>query len=439
MRLSNIAGQLAVGAACLSGVSNAYATPENLARLAARDGLELNEIIEGLARLKERALLVDSSKPIQVDGAHEFRPPNVAAGDQRGPCPGLNALSNHGYFSRDGVVGFFEAIAGINGVFGMGIDLATLIAAMGLTGTGNPLSLNPGFSIGGKSPKSQNLLGNLLGLLGTPRGLDGSHNFIEADSSLTRDDLYITGDASTMNMDKFMEVHDKIPVGGALSVEGMGDIAAAAIKTSIATNPLFYYGPYTGLLVRNAGLLFGIRLLSNHSDEFPRGGNLDRENFKSLWGVTTNADGTLKYNRGWERIPSNWYRMRGDYNLVDLNLDLLSWIAKHPEIANIGGNMGTTNSFTGVDLQDLTGGALNAVKLLQGNNLVCFSLEIVKAFAPNSLSTLFATIAKPLQMINDAVGPPLLSLACPAMGELTAGGKALLDKYPGAKKSGFAL
>lgn len=48
----------------------------------------------------------------------------------------------------------------------MGIDLATTIAAMGLVGTGNPLSLKPGFSIGGKHPKSQNLLGNLLGLLG---------------------------------------------------------------------------------------------------------------------------------------------------------------------------------------------------------------------------------------------------------------------------------
>lgn len=48
----------------------------------------------------------------------------------------------------------------------MGIDLATAIAAMGVVGTGNPLSLKPGFSIGGKHPKSQNLLGNLLGLLG---------------------------------------------------------------------------------------------------------------------------------------------------------------------------------------------------------------------------------------------------------------------------------
>lgn len=54
----------------------------------------------------------------------------------------------------------------MNTVYGMGLDLATIIAAMGTVGGGNPLSLKPGFSIGGQSPKSQNLLGNLLGLLG---------------------------------------------------------------------------------------------------------------------------------------------------------------------------------------------------------------------------------------------------------------------------------
>lgn len=58
----------------------------------------------------------------------------------------------------------------------MGLDLATLIAAMGLTTTGNPLSLNPGFSIGGKSLKSQNLLGNLLGLLGASTYMLLLHN-----------------------------------------------------------------------------------------------------------------------------------------------------------------------------------------------------------------------------------------------------------------------
>lgn len=54
-------------------------------------------------------------------------------------------------------------------VFGMGVDLATILAIMGTVGVGNPLSLNPGFSIGGESSKSSNVLDNLLGLLGTFR------------------------------------------------------------------------------------------------------------------------------------------------------------------------------------------------------------------------------------------------------------------------------
>lgn len=48
----------------------------------------------------------------------------------------------------------------------MGIDTATILATMGTVWVGNPISLNPGFSIGGYSNKSNNILGNLLGLLG---------------------------------------------------------------------------------------------------------------------------------------------------------------------------------------------------------------------------------------------------------------------------------
>ena len=49
----------------------------------------------------------------------------------------------------------------------MGLDLAGILAAMGTVWTGNPLSLNPSFSIGGISPQVSNLLDNLLGLMGT--------------------------------------------------------------------------------------------------------------------------------------------------------------------------------------------------------------------------------------------------------------------------------
>ena len=162
-----------------------------------------------------------------------------------------------------------------------------------------------------------------------------------------------------------------------------------------------------------------------------------------MWRVSEAADDSLVYNRGWERIPENWYRIRRDYTLVDLNIDLLGWIKKHPELANVGGNLGKVNSFSGIDFNDLTGGAFNAVDLLEGNNLVCFSLELVKAFAPNSLSTLFKTLTTPLKLVNDALLDPLLDLNCGAMEELSKGGNdvvaQLLKKYPGAKKSGFAL
>lgn len=165
--------------------------------------------------------------------------------------------------------------------------------------------------------------------------------------------------------------------------------------------------------------------------------------FQSYWGVYEDDQGNLEYKKGWERIPENWYRISGEYGLVPLNLDLVSWVLQHPELASIGGNMGEVNSFAGVDLSNLTGGVLNSASLLEGNNLICFTLEIVKTFAPNSLSPLFSTLEKPLALINDAILDPLLDLNCPAFKELEEGGDdllaSLLDKFPGAKKSGFAL
>lgn len=51
-------------------------------------------------------------------------------------------------------------------VYGMGVDLATVLAVMGTVWGGNPLSLDPSFSIGGKDTGVENLLSNLGGLLG---------------------------------------------------------------------------------------------------------------------------------------------------------------------------------------------------------------------------------------------------------------------------------
>ncbi|KAH0280839.1 Cloroperoxidase, partial [Aureobasidium melanogenum] len=379
--------------------------------------------------------------PIDVTGQHAFQPPNFENGDQRGPCPGLNALANHGYISRDGIAGFVEVIAAVNQVYGMGIELITVLAVMGTVGVGNPLSLNPGFSIGGKSQKSNNILGNLLGLLGTPRGLNGAHNWIESDSSNTRDDLYVTGDASTMNMTLFLEAYNSSD-DGVLTMDDIGARAAKRFQESISTNPNFYYGPYTGMIARNAGYAFTGRILSNHTKENPMGGHLTKDVFASFYAVYE-ENGRLVYRKGHEQIPANWYRRLIDYGLIELNLDLVAWFLKYPILASIGGNLGTVDSFAGLDLEDITGGVLNATSLLEENNLVCFVLEIVKTFSPDSLSSLFKTLEVPLKLVTDAVLDSLLSLNCPAFKDMTMDGtdllSGLLGKHPGARKSGVAF
>jgi hypothetical protein len=132
--------------------------------------------------------------------------------------------------------------------------------------------LTPGFSIDGTSPKVRNLLGNLLGLLGEPQGIGRSHNFIEADGSLTRDDLYVTGDASTMNFDRFLKLYNRPgDDSDVISTDDVLQQVVDALHECIATNPYCWSGPYTGAIARNAGAAFALRLLSNHSTEHPNG------------------------------------------------------------------------------------------------------------------------------------------------------------------------
>lgn len=110
---------------------------------------------------------------------------------------------------------------------------------------------------------------------------------------------------------------------------------------------------------------------------------------------------------------------------------------------SVGGNTGTVNSFSGLELSNITGGVLNSASLLESNNLLCFVFEVLKTFMPNSLSPLMSTLEKPIEMVTDALSAPLLSLACPAFKDMEVGGQslwdAIQDKYPGAKTAGSSL
>lgn len=44
-------------------------------------------------------------------------------------------------------------------------------------------------------------------------------------------------------------------------------------------------------------------------------------------------EGKLTYREGWERIPENWYKTPVDYDLLQLNADVVDWAIKYPELA----------------------------------------------------------------------------------------------------------
>ncbi|KAJ8117814.1 heme-thiolate peroxidase [Boeremia exigua] len=312
----------------------------SLANLTTGQLRKSNDMIQSY--LPRTNLIVDSSKPIDISGRHVFQAPSNK--DQRGPCPGLNALANHNYIARDGITSLLEVVTAINQVFGMGVELASVLGVMGTVWTGNPLSVNPGFSIGGTvaGDGSDNILGNLVGLQGDPRGLQGSHNWIESDSSLTRDDLYVTSDAWSMNMTLFHDIYNRADEHGIISMDLLAEQAARRWKHSV-----------------------------------------------------------------------------------------------------IGGNTGTVNSFSGLDLHNITGGLLSSASLLEDNNLLCFVFQVLKTFTPNSLSPLLASLAFPISLVTDVLAAPLLSLACPAWEDLTEGGEPLWNliqrSFPGASQAGSSL
>lgn len=110
----------------------------------------------------------------------------------------------------------------------------------------------------------------MLMTLGDPQGIIGTHNFVESDSSNTRDDLYMTGNNWALNMTKFEEWYN-MSEDGTFSMDVMGERAKIRMDQTKATNPDFYYGPVTGLLARNAGYLFAARVFRNHSEANPEG------------------------------------------------------------------------------------------------------------------------------------------------------------------------
>ncbi|RDW62500.1 hypothetical protein BP5796_10802 [Coleophoma crateriformis] len=399
------------------------------------------------ALLKKRTTFDPVTQLIDVHGDHEFMLPDYAAGDVRGPCPGLNTLANHNYLPRNGYATITQYIEATNKVWGMGREISLILATYGTLLGGNVVSLNPGVSMGGKSNAagSKNLLDNLGGLLGQPRGLSGTHNSFEVDGSNTRNDLYDPmGNNNDLNLTYFTEIYNsqkdaEVPN---YSMDVMFDYAEKRFYQDIAYNPNFIYLPWSGWFVRNAAIIFSGRLFVNCSEEYPEG-ILGKEGFKSIYGVS-GPDDNLTYTSGADRIPENYYRRADDLTLPEGFLELVAQtVVKHPVLFSIGGNTNGVNTFTGIDYANITGGAFNAADLLEGNNLLCFAFQALKEGSPNLLSSLYATIAPILSEVTSLADSVMLSLNCPAYKDLSVDGVDLFSyikaTYPGASMSNGAI
>lgn len=278
----------------------------------------------------------------------------------------------------------------------MGVDLAAFLAVLGGVLDGNGVS----WSIGGPSSI---LSGN---------GLIGSHNKYESDVSPTRPDLYEYGNNYKVRTQQFSQLYNmQKGVSNAKSNYNLlllQEFRSSRFDQSIANNPYFFNGPFSGVAVQPAAYTFIYRFMGNKSAEHPEG-QLTQEVLKSFFGLTEQSDGSFTGGEGLERIPDNWYkRAIGDeYTIPFFQLDLAEEALAYPKFLDVGGNTGKTNTFTGVNIDDLTGGAYNTATLLEGNNLLCFAFEFAQQGEPDLLKDLAAIGGGAAAKAIEALGCPV--------------------------------
>ncbi|KAF2837283.1 hypothetical protein M501DRAFT_938097 [Patellaria atrata CBS 101060] len=243
--------------------------------------------------------------------AHPFRAPGPT--DQRGPCPGLNTLANHGYIPRNGIATIGQINAGTARLFNMGVDLSTLLATGGAIDGGDIFSQK--MSIGGRDDRVGLLSGELNAIFGTPSGIAGHGKFNEGDASATRNDFYLSGDNISFQPELFKQLHQQALArgNGTYSVEAIKEHFKNRYRDSKAANPQFYFNlPSSGVVMGAYYFIPGF--FSNGT--IGAGGIANEASITSFYGAKPSRTGRdawrdpdLTYTHVPERIPEQgWYR-----------------------------------------------------------------------------------------------------------------------------------
>ncbi|GAA5995370.1 uncharacterized protein JCM10292_005129 [Rhodotorula paludigena] len=313
-------------------------------------GLEgtVGDLVNGLSNALATGVKESDRRP---DADHPFREPGPT--DQRGPCPGLNALANHGYISRTGIVTADEVIKGTSEGFNMAADLSGVLVLIATAFGGNIATGT--FSIGGEDDRTYSKSGIGSKALGRQYGLD-AHSRCEGDgesdilaatvgnaqrltllrlpstASATREDFFLNnGDnhsQSPRRFRRFME-HAKNN-GGQFNIDAANALWAENAKESLDRNDKLYFEAYTIVVVLGE-YPFLPEFFSNGT--YGSGGSANLASMSALMGYKVNEDGSICSVP--ERFPENWYRRATPYGVLNgLIPGLIPTYAKYPLLPN---------------------------------------------------------------------------------------------------------
>jgi hypothetical protein len=324
-----------------------------------------------------------------------------------------NAVANHNFLPHDGWATIDQFVEATNSVVGMGPGLGIFLSVYGAAIDGSGLA----WSIGGTPTVAQ------AGVLPGGNGISGSHNKYESDASPTRPDLYEAGNDYMTVAKQFQQLIDASP--GSVTMESLTSFRSQRFDTQIANNPYFFNGPFTGVAVQPAAYTFIYRFMANHSTEYPAG-YLSYDVVKDWFGISGDS-GSYTATQGHERIPDNWYKRAIEYPYDNAYFvaDLANAALLHPKFLSVGGNTGKVNTFTPVDVANLTDGLYNSKTFLEGNNAACFAYQLAAQAKPDIALGV-------LNKLTNAVSSLSSALSCPQLKSID---KSQLEQFPGYARS----
>ncbi|KAF4495368.1 cercosporin resistance [Fusarium agapanthi] len=283
--------------------------------------------------------------------SHPFKAPGKT--DQRGPCPSLNTLANHGYILRNGIATIGQIQAGTAKLFNMGADLSALLAVGGAVDGGDILSQK--MSIGGPDNRVGLLNGALNKIFGKPSGIAGHY-------------FYLNGDNISFKSELFKQMHQQALAkgDGTYNVDAIKEHFKNRYRNSKAANKQFYF---------------------NIPSAAPKR--------KNAW-----KDKDLEYTHAPERIPEQgWYRRATPMTIPEAVGGILDvYLYAQPAL----GGSGAGGSWVV--------GPLDLPKDPQG--LSCFLYNAIYANFPAELFNSVRLLQSILNGVSDALVPGYKALGC---------------------------